>query len=211
MKKTALIGFSALILTLGLVAWSPPNGEDVVVGGTSITSPSGPIMTVGTTSNKGKASYSLVVGFGHEVSNESGDSARNGSIVAGNANTVDASTTLVSGFNNTANSTTSTETRASCLIGGNNQVTTAHGYAIGYWNLISADYGCALGYGLQADSSAKSVALGRYNTEMESNDVLVVGSGSDGNNRFDALKITDDGGVILGRAQGDISMGAYSN
>lgn len=44
---------------------------------------------------------------------------------------------------------------------------------------------------------------------MASDDVLVVGTGFSDSIRNTALRVTDDGGVFLGRAQGDISMGSY--
>jgi hypothetical protein len=56
-----------------------------------------------------------------------------------------------------------------------------------------------------------STALGRYNATMAGNDVLVVGSGSGSSTKFTALRVTDNGSVILGRVQGDIAMGNYSN
>ncbi len=87
-------------------------------------------------------------------------------------------------------------------------LTSEHGYAIGYLNVVGGDYGSANGYGLKANV-AKGVAIGRYNETMASNDVVVIGSGTSDTSRQTALRVTNDGGVILGRAQGDISMGNY--
>lgn len=83
---------------------------------------------------------------------------------------------------------------------------------MGYFNKVTGSQGAALGCGLLADKS-QSVALGRFNKAMESNDVLVVGTGTGSAlaDRSTALRVTADGSVLLGRAQGDISMGIYGN
>lgn len=221
MKKKTLLALPVLVLLFGLVAWSPtPSTDDVVVGSTTITSPSGQIVVVGTESS-GKAKSGLVVGVGHFVSTDPDDGTRSGTIVTGDENTVDATSTLVSGWSNTVNSVTTTETRNSCVIGGNNQVLAVHGYALGYLNTISADYGHAYGHGLEVANAPKSIALGRYNALMAADDVLVVGTGDSVTERNTSLRATSEGSLILGSAtsgtvvlaksQGDISMGDYAN
>ncbi len=103
-------------------------------------------------------------------------------------------------------SVSSIETRNSCLIGANNTVTAIHGYAIGYNNLISGNYGVTLGYDLEIGSATdRAVALGRWNKSMGPSDVLVIGTGSSDSTRNTALRVTDVGGIFLGRAQGDMN------
>ena len=81
---------------------------------------------------------------------------------------------------------------------------------MGYSNTVSGSRAVAIGSGLNA-SVAQSTALGRFNGPMLSNDVLVVGTGTSATVTNTALRVTSDGGVILGRAQGDVSMGIYGN
>lgn len=204
-KKTVVSVSSALLL-LALVAWSPPGNDTIVLGSTSMTT-SGSLLVVGSGST-GKAQKAIVVGSNHAL----GTNNRSGSIVAGTGNTVDASTTLVSGSNNLAEGVGSLQMRNSCIIGGANEAQAEHAYVFGYNNAVEGDYGSALGYGLQIGATTeKAVALGRWNEETETNDVLVVGTGASAAAPATALRITDDGSVILGRAQGDISMGIYGN
>lgn len=66
----------------------------------------------------------------------------------------------------------------------------------------------AIGNGAVA-SQAGAVAIGNYNATMQAGDVFAIGSGTDAQNRETALRVTDDGRVILGMPQGDISMGEY--
>lgn len=121
--------------------------------------------------------------------------------------------------------TTSAPSYHSAAIGSSNEVFSNRGWAIGHGNEIDADYGAAIGtsnavttpatFGVAIGTGTmaknpSSTALGKYNEEMAAGDVLVIGSGSS-SVRHTALRITDDGGVILGSAQGDISMGNYGN
>lgn len=210
MKKKKLITLPVLALFLGLVAWSPtPTSDDIVVGSTSMTSPNGQIVVIGTGS-AGKAKNALVVGTGHVLSTDAAKPERSGSIVAGNTNTADVSTSFVCGTTNTAMSVTANEVRNSCIIGGNNLITNAHAYVLGYNNIVSGDYGTAIGYGLLTPNW-RGVAMGNYNVDMSADDTFVIGTGADAEHRFTALRVTNDGGVILGRAQGDISMGIYGD
>lgn len=158
------------------------------------------------TGNTAATSVRMMGLFGSN--NVVGDS-RSHLLVCGNANTVHASTSIVSGSSNMLGST-ALQTGDSATIGYFNQVSASMGWAIGDTAYVLADGGMALGTGVRAEKPT-STALGRYNDEMLANEVLAIGSGSDGNNRFTALRVTNDGGVILGRAQGDISMGQYGN
>lgn len=105
-------------------------------------------------------------------------------------------------------------TSETAVLGKANQVYSGRAFAVGFDNFVTGYDGIAIGSGLDV-TNGSSTALGQYNDTMKSEDVLVVGTGtgipSDPDNieRMTALRITDDGSVILGRAQGDISMGAY--
>jgi hypothetical protein len=243
-KKVAILILPVSCAILALVAWSPPNEENLLVGpvtGTtanSIASPNGQAAVIGS-ANKMRGTYSLTIGSGNEnytptdsvhenrQSNSlvvgynnmaAGD--RSNCIISGSTNKVDANATLVSGYNNDVQSVASIETRNSGIIGGNNIVTSPHAYAMGYTNTVSGDYGHAYGTGLKATQSC-SVAVGKYNASMVSGDVFAVGTGTSDTSRTTALRATSDGSVILGsaasgkvilaKAQGDISMGQYSN
>ena len=129
-------------------------------------------------------------------------------LVSGTANSVNGSYSFASGSTNTVEGATGGPAYNSAAIGEFNHVAASRGYAIGYQNNVTGDRGVAIGKGVNATNES-STALGRYNATMASGDVLVVGTGSSDTNRSTALRVTSDGGVILGRAQGDISMGAY--
>ena|GEM_PF-6463199 len=130
-------------------------------------------------------------------------------LISGGSNSVDAYESLVAGNGNTVNAgTVGWPAYQSTAIGQLNNVNATHGYAIGYWNTVSGDRGVAIGSGTKA-SNVDSTALGRYNAPMSTGDVLVVGTGTADTARSTALRVTSDGGVILGRAQGDISMGDF--
>jgi hypothetical protein len=78
---------------------------------------------------------------------------------------------------------------------------------MGYNNNVSGDYGTALGFGLNV-SQTRAIAVGKYNQPMTSGDVFAVGVGTI-TTPSTALIVREDGAVILGRAQGDVSMGEY--
>ncbi len=136
----------------------------------------------------------------------------NSSFVAGSGNTIDGSTvgavSYYSGVIGDSNQIVSST--GGWAVGSNNTVSAVRGVAVGYQNEALNTRSIALGTGTQA-GNVDSSALGRYNTPMNSDDVLVVGTGTSGTVRSTGLRVTSDGGVILGRAQGDISMGDYAN
>lgn len=121
---------------------------------------------------------------------------------------MDATNSLISGYANTLQSGVSGICYHSAAIGTSNQIIASRAWAISAWNEHSADYTATLGVDLKANV-IKTVAIGRYNEPMASNDVVVIGSGVSDTARQTALRVTSDGGVTLGRAQGDISMGDY--
>lgn len=230
-KLALLIAISA-----GIVAWSPPAGEDFIVGtGNTVTSPveiTGVIgknnnvtarssLVVGDTNTvtPGESPYtttSIVAGAGNVLA---GANYRN--LVSGDTNSVRASNSLVAGTTNTVRGTTTTTATAhSAAIGINNLVAAQTGWAMGASNVVSglygsaigcsnnvsSAYGCALGGGLQVNQNG--TAVGSWNAPMQAGDVFVVGIGNS-TTPATGLTVKYDGSVILGRAQGDISMGAY--
>lgn len=206
-RKTKLVVL--FLVVAGVVAWSPPSADDINMGSNNtLDSPSGYLAVIGN-SNKIKGNSTLVVG------------TNNGSSLLG---ITYANTTLISGDSNTVfGATSSTPSWHSAAIGWGNQIMASpawtigqtnevagqYGIALGTLNNVSAQYGTALGRGLDV-AKDNAVALGRWNTAISPEDVVVFGCGT-GNARATALRITNNGGVILERAQGDISMGAYSN
>jgi hypothetical protein len=164
--------------------------------------------------------WSLVVGTGNKVSKGAGG-GRGRNIIGGDLNTIDGTNCLVSGYANTLNpGGPGTVCYHSAAIGNSNHINSDRGWAIGSINEVTGLRGVAFGTGSEAKNT-ESMALGRYNEEMAANDVVVIGTGTSDTVRNTALRATADGSVILGsatsgtvvlaKAQGDISMGAYSN
>lgn len=150
--------------------------------------------------------YSVIAGFQNVINNNS-----ESLLVAGKTNTVLANATLVTGASNTVSgSAIGTPAWNSAAIGQFNLIASNYGWTMGYGNTVSGSRAVAFGNGVVA-SNAQSTALGRFNSTMQSNDVLVVGTGTTDTTRSTALRVTSDGGVILGRVQGDVSMGIYGN
>lgn len=247
-KLALLIAISA-----GIVAWSPPAGEDFIVGtGNTVTNVAETTGVIGK-SNYVTARSSLVVGETNTVTGGqspytensivagtgnvlNGSNTRN--LVSGQSNSVRASNSLVAGTTNTVRGTTTTTATAhSVAIGINNLVAAQTGWAVGSSNIVSGNRGVAIGSANQAlalESAAfgsysfiesqseysyalgsglrvnqpSALALGTWNAPMVAGDVMVVGCGNP-TTPTTAIRVTSDGGVILGRAQGDISMGAY--
>lgn len=213
-------------------------GRGIVIGSANfLSTPSSTYSAVIGAGNDAVASSSLIVGFSNKISynptdpvsaitsqNSTRYSVISGSsntigydcetlLVGGKLNTVDAYSTLVSGWTNTVEgATVGAPAYHSAAIGQLNHIMATYGWTMGYSNTVSGSRGVAIGSGAVA-SIAQSTALGRFNAAMQSNDVLVVGTGTadDVASRNTALRITSDGGVILGRAQGDVSMGVYGN
>lgn len=132
-------------------------------------------------------------------------------LISGMGNSIKASSSFAAGQNNTLDGpTTGTLAYSSAAIGFANHVAAQTGWALGKENSVTAENGVAIGTGASADTSS-GTALGQYNSPMESGDVLVIGNGTDTTQRSTAFTVKSDGGVVLGRAQGDISMGIYGN
>ena len=215
--KTCFSGV-LIIGLLTIIAWSPPSGDYIVKIGWPTTNnfrgiAAGDNGTLSTTIS-GVHGYACVIGNGHQVTTRQ-------SIIAGSNQYSLSTGALITGYNNYVgspggaspaggNHPPAIQANLSAAIGDSNKVLSSQGWTMGYWNEVSGTRGLAMGSGTRA-AITDSTALGRYNADMVANDVLAIGSGSDSNNRFTALRVTDDGGVILGRAQGDISMGAYGN
>lgn len=247
MKSRQIKLVTLLLAVLGVVAWSPPSSEDLVVGtGNTLSSPTNFAAIVGN-DNKVVARSSLVVGELNDVT-PSGSPYVTHSLICGYDNTVNTGTTrvLVGGEDNTVNaayslvtgmantvrgSTVNSIGSYSAAIGANNLVATSSGWAAGMGNEVYGQYALALGSSNKvyapsgyafgdnlkvgsfnsSSSNPYAIALGRWNADMKPEDVLVVGTGTSVTSRSTGLRITSDGGVILGRAQGDISMGEYGD
>lgn len=158
-------------------------------------------------------------------------------LVSGTANTVNGNGSFATGRDNPVEGVSGGLTYHSAAIGQLNHVAAPHGYAIGYANNVFGDRGVVIGPGSNAgalesvaigsanDISSSSsysyalggglrvtqpgsLALGSWNALMVAGDVMVVGC-RNSTTPATALRVTSNGGVILSRAQGDISMGIY--
>jgi hypothetical protein len=221
-----------IVVASGIIAWSPPNSEDLIVGildDPSNVSSSGGYLGIIGDHNKAHAKSFLVVGDSNTVSAPTGTGANSRySLVVGRSNTINPGTdsNITGGLSNTVYARSSVtignlntvegpslsgiRANDSAAIGTGNQIMSTYGWAIGSLNEVTGLNAIALGTGTEARNT-DSMAIGRYNSSMEADDVIVVGSGSSVTNRNTALRVTGDGGVIVGRAQGDISMGIYGN
>jgi hypothetical protein len=205
---TKFVILSGLIVAvLPLVAWSPPvgAGDQKIVVGTNNTTQNFQGFITGknnTANTDGGTEYGLVVGNGNMANR------CEKSIVSGAQHTTFCSTSLVAGYGNTVGSGWSNLADNSMAVGQLNQVSSDGGWTIGYQNLVSGSRGVAIGTGTKANT-ANGTALGKFNASMATTDVLAVGTGTSDTTRSTALRVTSDGSVILGRAQGDISMGNY--
>ncbi len=203
-KPLALFGLAALALSLA--AWSPSPDKFVKIGTGGATSNfqgfvAGNNSSVDTINANG---YACVIGNNHQGSALA-------SVVSGGSHSFRTSGSLVSGFDNLVEGVPSQNLAYySAAIGEMNKVMATFGWTMGYQNEVTGTRGVAIGCGTNA-SQSQSTALGRFNAAMEDNDVLAIGSGSDNSNRFTALRVTDSGDVVLGKVQGDISMGQYGN
>ena len=152
------------------------------------------------------ARYSTVLGYQNKVPGPS-----DATFVSGSGNTVLGNNIFAAGSNHTVQGPViDAPTNNSAALGEANLIASNTGWAMGACSSVSGDQALALGVGLTATNS-ESTALGRFNAPMLTEDVLVVGCGTAAGNRANAIRVTSDGGVVLGRAQGDISMGAYGN
>jgi hypothetical protein len=196
-----------LAAVLSLVAWSPPGEDRTVIVGTSNTTTTFQGIIAGynndASTRDGTTTYfGLVIGSGNAA-----NLARS-SMVSGSSNTTSCVSSLVTGSANMVGASLSSPANFSMAVGQLNQISSDYGWTMGYQNLVSASRGTAIGVGAKANI-ANGTALGRYNSTMATDDVLVIGTGSAEGTRNTAVRVTSDGSVILGRAQGDIGMGIY--
>ncbi len=222
MKNNKFRNTAVLVAVLaGVVAWSPPNSEDLVMGwGNSLDSPNGAELAVIGNSNQAKGESMLLVGdsnISHTTTTNSAivgygnilSAGKTRTLVVGTANSVDATSSFAAGWNNTLRgSTLGSHATHSSAIGYSNLVATGYGWAMGNNNEVYGYRSVAIGTGCRSGRT-DSTALGRFNQDMAADDVLVVGSGSSDTARETALSVKADGTVLLGMAQGDISMGNY--
>ncbi len=188
-----------------------PSGFAAVVGDSNTVSARSSLIvgnensvTTGANSWDTATRYSLIVGWQNVI-----NGGCESQIVGGKLNTVNAYNALVVGHTNTVEGPSAgAPSWHSAAIGQYNHVMATSGWTMGYSNNVSGHRGVAIGSGVNATND-QSVALGRFNATMQGNDVLVIGTGNTDTDRSTALRVTSDGGVILGRAQGDISMGDF--
>lgn len=232
--KSRKLKFLLLVpAVLGLVAWSPPVGDNNVIVGSANTTPNSYYLGVFGYGNNVTANNSLVAGVSNNLGSEQSRSIISGynnvlsgqhydNLVTGYSNAVKANATLVSGALNSLDGPALNQgTSYSAAIGYFNQIATWNGYAVGCnnevkghygvalgcSNIVSSSYGCALGGGLKVTEGG-ATAVGSWNAPMATGDVFVVGTGSP-TTPATGLTVKYGGSVILGRAQGDISMGEY--
>jgi hypothetical protein len=140
-----------------------------------------------------------------------------GTFVHGESHTLNADHSLVSGESHTLEgATTGSKTTYSLAAGYDNHIMADQASTIGTLNVVSSNQTIALGTGLEADAVGCTF-VGEYNdptgasltTRASDEPVFVVGSGTADNARATAFTVLRDGGVVLSRAQGDISMGDF--
>lgn len=186
-----------------LTGWSPDSGSMIIGNGNTA---GGYTLLVGAANvnggygygqaaigeNNTTASCSLVVGLTNYTE-------QSGSFAVGTGNTL-----WNVGYNSFAlGKDNSVEGKASGALGFDNEVLGA-----------STNPAIAIGEGLSVDGQTHGetkVVVGRYNDSSSSvaGEVFVVGIGADDNNRSNALEVYANGDVIISKAQGDISMGAF--
>lgn len=204
-RSPALVALVLTSATLCLVAWSPPTGEDINANrGNLILRDSNQAAN-----NFGSSHSTIVAGFDNTMGNNYQGSWR--TVNVGQGNTTLGSNNIAIGQSNVVRGPGANDPAfQSAAIGTSNIVNATYGWTMGFANTASANRGVAIGSGATANVLA-GVAIGQFNANMASTDVLAIGSGTGDTSRFTAFKVTSSGGVILGKAQGDISMGAYSN
>ena len=122
------------------------------------------------------------------------------SVVLGSGNSVGSNKAILLGSDNSTYASSACQT----LIGNGNYSDTYAGYgtAVGYTNMINANYTFAAGTGLSA-SSAYQTAYGRYNmTDASSAYNVIIGNGADASNLANGLTIAPNGNVTI---QGTVS------
>lgn len=172
-RKSKLIVLSVLIA--GVVAWSPPNSEDLVVGaGNTVNSPSGYLGVIGD-SNTAKGRGVLIVGESNTIPNIGTRSSviigrdnlfnngREAGLTVGINNTTNATSSLVTGSANTMEgSAVGAQAWHSAAIGEANHLMTDLGWAVGSGNEITGSKGVTIGSNNIA-SGLQSAAFGSYN------------------------------------------------
>lgn len=213
--KGVLAGTSNLFSTGGSYSILVGAGNNVWAA-SSIVAGNNNLVSSSATSFQESTKYSMISGVGNVIGKDCETL-----LLGGRTNTVQAYSSLVAGNTNTVEGATVGSTAFhSAAIGHLNSIMATYGWTMGYSNTVSGSRGVAIGSGLTA-SNIQSTALGRFNSTMSSNDILVIGAGTAATTPNTAFRVTSDGGVVLGsptsgkvvlaKAQGDISMGAYTN
>lgn len=188
-------------------ATTPQGWRMLVVGDSNSSNGGGANTIVGGYHNAVIASNSLVVGEGNNVSGGTIGGPAYDSAAIGANNLLNATYCWAMGINNAVQGNVGVAIGSGNQIGISDQPIVVESVAIGSSNIVSSNYSYAFGGGLRVTQPG-SLALGCWNAPMVAGDVMVVGCGNS-TTPTTALRVTSNGGVILGRAQGDISMGAY--
>lgn len=200
-------------IVLGVIAWAPSNNDDIVMGSNIVTSPNGYVGVIGI-NNPVNANHSLVIGTSNTLRGSSVGASADSSTAIGLYNLVTSTHGWAMGA---ANEVTGLR---GVGIGSNNQAKALESVALGSSNIIdsTAQYSYALGGGLRVNQGG-AIALGSWNAPMVAGDKLVIGYGEMATPAT-SFRATSDGSIVLGsptgngkvvlaKAQGDISMGAY--
>lgn len=188
----------------------------VAVWAASVSGPNADIYWPGVTANTVNGSARAAIGHSNQVD-------ASASLAVGSSNIIRSYKSMAVGVGNEI-AYGPTSNRTSFLAGTNNYAAAPYSFATGYNNRIEANAGAAMGSGIKITTNTTgSVGVGRFNVEDPGNGepfVFCVGTGGSDTSRSNGLTVYANGDVEIGdpvgdvtltRAQGDISMGAYSN
>ena len=186
------------------------SGDDQLVGGSHNTVSGESSFAVGYNNNV-SGFRSGVIGKDNTVTGQDSlvvGGQKFGAHLAGN--TTGSRNTLVVGTNNAVG----TDAAASFVAGWDNKVGTVSGVGapahtainLGSANHVKSTQSVALGTGLLTNAS-NQVVLGRYNAE-DSSAKLIIGNGTNDNNRVNALCIKTSGDVVINSGSSNLTVGS---
>jgi hypothetical protein len=187
--------------------------NDVRTGG-SITVGNDNLVTSSATTFANYAKFTNVLGLENVVTG-----ASYCTLLSGRDNIVNADYSVAIGQDNTLEgATTGSKTNNSGAVGQWNHIMSDKSWTMGLYNEVSSNETMALGKGLEADAIGCTF-VGEFNaatgasltTRASDEPVFVIGNGTADNARSTAFTVLRDGGVVMSRAQGDISMGDFDN
>lgn len=199
MKRKNKLILGAALLVLPTVIYATVTQVDDLAVGNVANSPSSNSAVVGINNHASYTSMSVgVSGWTHEYS-----------LVAGHSNRAK-NMSVALGWQNDVNYAASGQYPRHALASGLlNDVLGNSSFATGYNNDVTADNCSVLGKGL-VSTTDNATTVGQYN-ENKAGVLFVVGKGTSGSARSNALEIHDDGSVIINQSQGDIDMGSFGN